>query len=111
MYLTRLARLAQESRTLKLAFQITRSADAFIYPYYKVFTFGASTRPEDVDWTPFPENINYDTTPSEEILWKDFEYEVTGLNFNAFQVKLVMKSKNQSSVPFIADLRATALAT
>ncbi len=111
VYLTRLARLAQESRTLKLAFQITRSADAFIYPYYKVFTFGASTRPEDVDWTPFPENINYDTTPSEEILWKDFEYEVTGLNFNAFQVKLVMKSKNQSSVPFIADLRATALAT
>ena len=111
VYCTRLARLANESRSLRLAFQITRNADAFIYPYYKVFTFGASTRPEDVDWTPFPENINYDSTPSEELLWKDFEYEVKGLNFNAFQIKLVMKSKNQASVPLIADLRATALAT
>ena len=111
IYCTRLARLANESRSLRLAFQITRNADAFIYPYYKVFTFGASTRPEDVDWTPFPENINYDSTPSEELLWKDFEYEVKGLNFNAFQIKLVMKSKNQASVPLIADLRATALAT
>ncbi len=111
VYLTRLARLSQESRTLKLSFQITRSANAFIYPYYKVFTFGSSSRAEDTDWTAFPENINYDTTPSEEILWKDFEYEVNGLNFNAFQVKLVMKSKSQASVPLIADLRATALAT
>ena len=111
VYLTRLARLTNESRSLKLQFQITRSDESFIYPYYKVFTFGSSTRPEEVDWVPFPTTIEYDDTPSEELLWKDYEYEVNGLNFNAFQIKLVMKSKNQARVPLLADMRAIALAT
>jgi hypothetical protein len=53
----------------------------------------------------------YDTTPTEEYLWKDYTYEARGLNFNAFQVKIVMKSRNQARVPLIADLRAIALAT
>ena len=52
----------------------------------------------------------YDTTPTEEYLWKDYTYEARGLNFNAFQVKIVMRSKNQARATY-TDLRSIALAT
>ena len=55
--------------------------------------------------------LQYDSSPSEEVLWKDYYYEVSGLNFNAFQIKIVMRSSNQARVPLLADLRAIALAT
>ena len=55
--------------------------------------------------------LQYDDAPSEEILWKDYYYETSGLNFNAFQLKIVMRSSNQARVPLIADLRAICLAT
>ena len=56
-------------------------------------------------------NQDYDTSPTDEYLWKDYAYEKKGLSFNAFQLKIVMRSKNQARVPLIADLRAIALAT
>ena len=40
--------------------------------------------------------LQYDSSPSEEVLWKDYYYEVSGLNFNAFQVKLVLRSSSQA---------------
>ena len=55
--------------------------------------------------------VDYDTSATDENLWKDYPYEVRGLQFNAFQIKIVMRSKNQARIPLIADLRAIALAT
>ena len=117
VYLTRLARLGSEARSLKIDFQITRHPSTEIKVYYRAFKQGDTSDPNTVGWiyVGAPSNDSqgqaYDSTPSDEPLWKDYAYEVRGLNFNAFQVKIVMRSKNQARVPLIADLRAIALAT
>ena len=117
VYLSRLARLGSEARSLKIDFQITRHPSTEIKVYYRAFKQGDTADPNTVGWTYVgaPSNDSqgqaYDSTPSDEPLWKDYAYEVRGLNFNAFQVKIVMRSKNQARVPLIADLRAIALAT
>ena len=118
VYITRLARLGREARSLKIDFQVTRHPATELRIYYKAFKVGDATDPNTIGWTQMGlptsnENLGeaYDTTPTEEYLWKDYTYEARGLNFNAFQVKIVMKSRNQARVPLIADLRAIALAT
>ena len=42
---------------------------------------------------------NYTSTTFGRGTWKDYAYEVKGLDFNAFQIKIVMKSTNQARVP------------
>lgn len=118
VYVTRLARLGREARSLKIDFQVTRHPATELRIYYKAFKVGDATDTSTIGWTqmdlPTSSQNNgevYDTTPTEEYLWKDYTYEARGLNFNAFQVKIVMKSKNQARVPLLADLRAIALAT
>lgn len=118
VYITRIARLARESRSLKVDFQITRHPDTEIRLYYRAFTSGDTADPNTVGWIQMSlptsnANLNeaYDTTATDQYLWKDYSYEARGLNFNAFQIKIVMRSKNQAHVPLIADLRAIALAT
>ena len=111
VYITRLARLIRESRSLRVDFQMSRPPESEVRIYYRVFNSGTN---EDVDsrgWTLMELPLQYDSSPSEEVLWKDYYYEVSGLNFNAFQIKIVMRSTNQARVPLIADLRAIALAT
>ena len=117
VYVSRLARLGSEARSLKIDFQTTRHPSTEIRIYYKAFKTGDATDPNTIGWTYVGDPIqsanavDYDTTPTDEYLWKDYPYEVRGLNFNAFQIKIVMRSKNQARVPLIADLRAIALAT
>jgi len=111
VYITRLARLIRESRSIRVDFQMSRPPESEVKIYYRVFNSGTN---EDINaggWTLMPAPLQYDSSPSEEILWKDYYYEVSGLNFNAFQLKIVMRSSNQARVPLIADLRAIALAT
>ena len=111
VYITRLARLIRESRSIRVDFQMSRPPESEVKIYYRVFNSGTN---EDINaggWTLMPVPLQYDSSPSEEILWKDYYYEVSGLNFNAFQLKIVMRSSNQARVPLIADLRAIALAT
>jgi len=117
VYITRLARLGSEARSLKIDFQTTRHPSTEIRLYYKAFKTGDNTDPATIGWTYVGDPlqsanaVDYDTTPTDEYLWKDYPYEVRGLSFNAFQIKIVMRSKNQARVPLIADLRAIALAT
>jgi len=117
VYVSRLARLGSEARSLKIDFQTTRHPSTEIRVYYKAFKTGDNTDPTTIGWTYVGDPVqsanavDYDTTPTDEYLWKDYPYEVRGLNFNAFQIKIVMRSKNQARVPLIADLRAIALAT
>ena len=102
VYITRLARLGREARSLKIDFQVTRHPATELRIYYKAFKVGDATDPNTIGWTQMGlptsnQNLGeaYDTTPTEEYLWKDYTYEARGLNFNAFQVKIVMRSKNQ----------------
>ena len=117
VYVSRLARLGSEARSLKIDFQTTRHPSTEIKVYYKAFKTGDNTDPATIGWTyvgapiESANAVDYDTTPTDENLWKDYPYEVRGLDFNAFQIKIVMRSKNQARVPLIADLRAIALAT
>ena len=118
VYITRLARLGREARSLKIDFQVTRHPATELRIYYKAFKVGDATDPSTIGWTQMGlptsnQNLGeaYDTSPTEEYLWKDYTYEARGLNFNAFQVKIVMRSKNQARVPLLADLRSIALAT
>jgi hypothetical protein len=71
---------------------------------------GDSTPLDESQWVNIGGQTNYTSTATEEELWKDYAYEQKGLDFNAFQIKIVMKSTNQARVPLIADFRATALA-
>jgi hypothetical protein len=49
--------------------------------------------------------------PTETVQFKSYEYTFSGDAFTAFQVKIIMKSKNQAIVPIIESLRCIALAT
>jgi hypothetical protein len=118
VYITRLARLGREARSLKVDFQIARHPQTEVRIYYRAFKTGDAADPNTLGWTIMPlptSNANlgesYDTTPTDQYLWKDYTYESRGLSFNAFQIKIVMKSYSQAHVPLIADLRAIALAT
>ena len=116
VYITRLARLGSEARSLKVDFQITRHPSTEVRVYYRAFKAGDTADPNTLGWELIGEplstqNQQYDSTPTDEYLWKDYAYEKKGLTFNAFQLKIVMRSKNQARVPLIADLRAIALAT
>jgi hypothetical protein len=90
---------------------MSRPPEADVRIYYRVFNSGTNDDIDSSGWTLMPLPLQYDSSPSEEILWKDYYYEVSGLNFNAFQIKIVMRSSNQARIPLIADLRAIALAT
>jgi len=111
VYITRLARLIRESRSLRIDFQMSRPPEADVRIYYRAFSTGTNDDINSIGWTQFDKALQYDDSPNEEVLWKDYYYEVSGLNFNAFQIKIVMRSSSQARVPLIADLRAIALAT
>ena len=116
VYITRLARLGSEARSIKVDFQITRHPATEVRIYYRAFKTGDNADPNNIGWTSIGGpittlNQQYDSSPTEEYLWKDYAYEKKGLSFNAFQLKIVMRSKNQARVPLLADLRAIALAT
>lgn len=111
VYITRLARLIKESRSLRIDFQMSRPPEAEVRIYYRAFNIGTNENLDSIGWNLVGLPLQYDSSPSEEILWKDYYYEVTGLNFNAFQIKIVMRSSSQAKVPLIADLRVIALAT
>ncbi|BCV01297.1 MAG: hypothetical protein CM15mV41_1080 [Caudoviricetes sp.] len=60
---------------------MSRPPEAEVRIYYRVFNSGTN---EDVDsrgWTLMQLPLQYDSSPSEEVLWKKFYYEVSGLNF------------------------------
>ena len=59
--------------------------------------------PTDADSAKIP-------APTERELFQEYEYEVTGLSFDQYQIKVVFVSADQSLAPVISDLRAIALA-
>ena len=115
VYITRLARLGSEARSLKVDFQITRHPSTEVKVYYRAFKAGDTADPNTVGWTFIGAPITtlqqqYDSTATDEILWKDYAYEVKGLNFNAFQIKIVMSGTNEAKSPRFKVLRTIALA-
>ena len=58
----------------------------------------------------FPTNDATIPGTTDDEVYKDYEYEVSGLDFQEYQIKIVFVSQNQAFVPVIKDLRAIALA-
>ena len=109
-YITKIADLVNPSSSIKLIFAGYRPPNTFIKPLYRVLPTGSTDSIEDQGFTFFPTNDATvpDTTESEE--YEDYEYEVSGLSFSQYQIKIVFVSKNQAYTPIIKDLRAIALA-
>ena len=87
-----------------------RPPNTFIKPLYRVVPNGSTDSIESYGFDFFPTN---DATipPTEEAeFFQDYEYEVSGLDFTQYQIKIVFVSPNQSLVPKIKDMRAIALA-
>ena len=113
IYITRLARLTIQSKSLKVMFDAWRHPDADIKVLYKVIPAGNTTPEDQIGYKLFNNTGNPDKTvvPTETVQFKSYEYTFSGDAFTAFQVKIIMKSKNQAIVPIIESLRCIALAT
>ena len=110
VYLTRVARLANVSRSIRVMVSMQRYGDSNIDIYYRTQKPGSEKQMNDIGFQKIPVPDVGSTNVGEEE-WEDFEYVVEGEEFQAFQIKIVMKSKNQAKVPLIKDMRAIAFAS
>ena len=110
VYLTRVARLANVSRSIRVMVSMQRYGDSNIDIYYRTQKPGSEKQMNDIGFQKIPVPEIGSTNVGEEE-WEDFEYVVEGEEFQAFQIKIVMKSKNQAKVPLIKDMRAIAFAS
>ena len=95
IYITRLTRLATKATSLQVNYRL---ADMLIVAAVTTrhSPVGSSTPLDELNWVNMGGQTNCTSTATEEELWKDYAYEVKGLDFNAFQIKIVMKSTNQN---------------
>ena len=110
VYITKIATLNQKSGSIQLIFTANRFDDTLIYPLYRVRPVGSNDNIEETQFSLFPTQGASipGTTVNEQYF--EYKYEVDGLKFDQFQIKIVFVSKNQSYVPSLQDLRAIALA-
>ena len=109
-YITKVATLTNPSSSIKLIFAGYRPPNTFIKPLYRVLPTGATETIDQIGYEFFPTNDATIPATTDNELYQDYEYEVSGLDFTAFQIKLVFVSPNQAFVPIIKDFRAIALA-
>jgi hypothetical protein len=75
-----------------------------------VLPTGSSDPIESFGWTYFPVDDATIPATNEEGFFEDYEYEVAGLDFQQYQIKVLLISQNQADVPQLQDFRAIALA-
>jgi hypothetical protein len=117
-YITKVATLTNPSGSIKLLFAGYRPPNTEIKPLYRVLPTGSSDPIESFGWTYFPTNdatipgINDEDgyVSITDVIFSDYEYEVAGLDFQQYQIKILLVSENQADVPQIQDFRAIALA-
>ena len=110
-YITRVATLTNPSGAIKLMFSGHRPPDTHIKPLYRVLPAGSTDNIEALGWEFFPTGGDSVIPPTtEEEVYRDYAYEISGLDFTQYQVKILFVSQNQATIPKIMDLRAIALA-
>jgi len=110
VYITRVATLTNPSGSIKLYFAGYRPPNSEIKVLYRVRPVGSSVPIEQLGFDFFPTTGAKIPATSEREIYKSYEYEVSGLSFDQYQIKVVFVSPNQALVPIIKDLRAIALA-
>ena len=110
VYISKVASLTNNSTSIKLMFAGYRPPNTYIKPLYRVLPAGSSDPIESYGFDFFPTEGAKIPETTELELYNDYEYEVTGLDFTQYQVKLVFVSANQAYAPTVKELRAIALA-
>ena len=112
VHITKVADLINPSSSIKLLFSGYRPPNTVIKPLYRVLPTGSTDSIEEQGFEFFPtdsESASIPPTTDLEI-YQDYEYEISGLDFTQYQIKIVFVSPNQAYAPIIKDLRAIALA-
>jgi hypothetical protein len=110
VYISRVANLVNPSGSIKVIFAGYRPPNTQIKVLYRTRPVGSAASIETYGFEFMPtENASIPST-TERIIFSDYEYEVTGLNFNQYQIKILFVSPDQAKVPVIQDLRVIALA-
>ena len=112
-HLTRPVNLEESAVGLKILFAANRPGDC----EFKVY-FRTATSDEDLSTKSFILQSEFSNNPSDDDnqTFREYEYlpggQVGNLDsFTKFQIKIVMRSNNQSKVPTIKDLRVIAMVT
>ena len=81
VYITRAADLSNPSGAIKVLFAGYRPDESFIKVLYRVRPTGSTDSIETFGFEFFPDNQAVIPAPTQQIVLKDYEYEVSGLNF------------------------------
>jgi hypothetical protein len=110
VYISRIADLTNPSGSIKVYFEGYRPPNSQIKVLYRVRPVGTATPIEELGFDFFPTEDAKIPATTERQLFREYEYEVSGLNFDQYQIKVVFVSPNQAYSPIIKDIRAIALA-
>ena len=110
IYITKLVELENTSGAVKVMFGGYRPPNTEFKVLYRVLPEGSSEPISNIGYEMFPTEDAQIPLTSEQEIFSDYSYEVSGLEFSAFQIKIVFESPNQAHVPMIKDFRAIALA-
>ncbi|AIX46147.1 virion structural protein [Synechococcus phage ACG-2014b] len=110
VYISKIAALTNPSTSIKLMFSGYRPPNTFIKPLYRVLPKGSTESIENLGFQYFPTTEATIPSTEEEEVYRDYEYEVTGLDYTQYQIKILLISSNQAYTPIIKDLRGIALA-
>jgi hypothetical protein len=110
VYISKVATLTNPSSSIKLLFAGFRPPNTFIKPLYRVLPKGSTESIESLGFEYFPTADASIPGTSDLEEYFDYEYEVSGLDFTQYQIKILFVSANQAYTPIIKDLRAIALA-
>jgi len=110
VYITRVASLTNPSSSIKVIFSAYRPAGSTIRVLYRIRPVGSTDPIETFGYDYFDANLSSVPASTESQLYKEYSYEIGGLSFDQYQVKVVMVSPNQAYSPIIQDFRAIALA-
>jgi hypothetical protein len=112
VYITRVADLTNPSKSIRVEFTGYRPPNTEIVLLYRVRPIGSLIPLDQIGYEFFPttgDDVKIPATSDVEI-YQDYQYEVSGLNFDQYQIKVLFKSYDQSQVPIIKDIRCIALA-
>ena len=110
IYISKVADLTNPSSAIKLIFAGYRPPNTVIKPLYRILPSGSTDPIETQGFEFFPTTGAKIPGTTETEQFRDYEYEVSGLSFSQYQIKIVFVSANQAYSPIIQDFRAIALA-
>jgi len=114
VYMTGMVSLEdQVSRSLRVMFDAYRPTETQIRVLYRIVPVGFTGDEKTLLWQFFNNTGGPDkfVNPVNDYVFRPYEYNVSGLEFTKFQIKIVMASSNQAMVPQIKYFRAIATAT